>query len=110
MGLIRKTMSLGTLGAVDFRSDKERTAAYGKSAARSAKKQTALLRDQNRMIAAQAQAEGVSQAAPTYRPGWYPDPHSTGYLRFHDGEQWTRNVQPMEAPPSNDLGPDWVPR
>lgn len=30
MGLIRKALSVSTLGAVDFRSDRERTAAYAK--------------------------------------------------------------------------------
>lgn len=44
MGLIRKTMSLGTLGAVDFRSDKERAAAYAKATKREAKKQTKIMK------------------------------------------------------------------
>jgi large subunit ribosomal protein L7/L12 len=46
MGLIRKMMSVSSLGAVDFRSDKERTAAYTKAAMREAKKQTELQRQQ----------------------------------------------------------------
>lgn len=44
MGLIRKMMSVSTLGAVDFRSDKERTASYGRAVKRESKKQTKLLR------------------------------------------------------------------
>ena len=46
MGLIRKTMSLGTAGLVDFRSDKERTAAYTKAAKKEARKQTQLMQQQ----------------------------------------------------------------
>jgi hypothetical protein len=44
MGLIRKTMSITTLGAVDFRSDKERTAAYAKATKKQARKQTKLMK------------------------------------------------------------------
>lgn len=43
MGLIRKAMSVSTLGAVDFRSDKERAAAYGKATKKEAKKQTKIM-------------------------------------------------------------------
>ncbi|MDX3525042.1 hypothetical protein P1P75_00880 [Streptomyces sp. ID05-39B] len=46
MGLFRKTLSVSTLGAVDFRSDKERTAAYTKATKKQAKKQTKLLKQQ----------------------------------------------------------------
>lgn len=45
MGLTRKLLSTTTVGLVDFRSDKERIAAYGKSTKRQAKKQTKLLKD-----------------------------------------------------------------
>ena len=44
MGLTRKTMSLFTMGAVDFRSDKERTAAYTKGVRHQARKQTRILK------------------------------------------------------------------
>jgi hypothetical protein len=60
MGLFRKMTSVSTLGAVDFRSDKERTARKSAKGARAAKRtaaearqQTALLREQNRLLAAQ---------------------------------------------------------
>jgi hypothetical protein len=46
MGLFRKLTSVGTLGAVDFRSDKERTAAYTKGTRKEAQRQTALMRQQ----------------------------------------------------------------
>jgi hypothetical protein len=58
MGITRKIASLGTMGAVDFRSDKERAAAKAakgaraaKATARQSKKQTKLLAEQNRMLA-----------------------------------------------------------
>lgn len=38
MGMIRKTLSLTTLGLVDFRSDKERAASYTRGAKKAAKK------------------------------------------------------------------------
>ncbi len=44
MGLIRKITSLMTVGIVDFRSDKERAAAYGKETMKQAKKQTEIVR------------------------------------------------------------------
>lgn len=43
MGITRKMMSVGTLGLVDFRSDKERTAAYTKATKKAAKEQTKLM-------------------------------------------------------------------
>lgn len=46
VGLFRKMTSVSTLGMVDFRSDKERTAAYTKAAKKEAKKQTKIMRDQ----------------------------------------------------------------
>jgi len=46
MGITRKLMSVSTLGLVDYRSDKERTAAYTKAAKKEAKKQTKIMRDQ----------------------------------------------------------------
>jgi hypothetical protein len=48
MGMIRKTMSLGTMGLIDFRSDKERAAAYAKATKKQAKKQTKLMRQQQK--------------------------------------------------------------
>jgi len=44
MGLIRKSLSLTTLGAVDFRSDKERTAAYAKATKKATKEQLKLMK------------------------------------------------------------------
>lgn len=45
MGLIRKTLSASTGGMlIDFRSDKERIAKYGKATKKQAKKQTKLMK------------------------------------------------------------------
>ena len=44
MGLTRKMMSLFSMGAVDFRSDKERTAAYTRGVRHQARKQTKILK------------------------------------------------------------------
>ncbi|WP_138731452.1 50S ribosomal protein L7/L12 [Modestobacter excelsi] len=60
MGLIRKMMSVSSGGVVDFRSDKERTAAYTKAAMKEAKKQTELLRQQ---AAQQASNQRLTQPA-----------------------------------------------
>ncbi|MCU1592467.1 MAG: hypothetical protein JWP11_3723 [Frankiales bacterium] len=46
MGLTRKIMSMSTLGAVDFRSDKERTAAYTRATRNEQRKQTSIMRKQ----------------------------------------------------------------
>jgi hypothetical protein len=63
MGLIRKTMSLGTAGLVDFRSDKERTAAYTKAAKKESKKQTQLMQAQAAQdLRARAEADRAAHA------------------------------------------------
>jgi hypothetical protein len=48
VGLTRKLMSLSTLGAVDMRSDKERTAAYTRASKNEAKKQTKMMKQASR--------------------------------------------------------------
>ena len=50
MGIIRKSLSMGTLGAVDFRSDKERIARKTAKGARAAKKANKLMKEQNRIL------------------------------------------------------------
>jgi hypothetical protein len=46
MGLTRKLLSVSTLDAVDYRSDKERTAAHTKGVKKQLKKQNELLKEQ----------------------------------------------------------------
>ncbi|HEY2791313.1 MAG TPA: hypothetical protein VGJ28_03095 [Micromonosporaceae bacterium] len=43
MGLIRKTLSVSTVGLIDFRSDKERIARSARKTSKEAKRQTELL-------------------------------------------------------------------
>lgn len=82
MGLFRKVTSLSTLGLVDFRSDKERTARNTARAGRA-------IRSQNRLI-----REQMKQSAGQWPAGWYPDPSNPSLVRWYDGKKWTENVQP----------------
>lgn len=50
MGLIRKTMSVGSLGVVDYKSDKERIAASGRKGMKAQKKTNKLLKEQNKIL------------------------------------------------------------
>lgn len=111
MGLMRKMMSVSTGGVVDFRSDKERTAAYTKAAKKEAREQTRLMREQAAQQAAHMRAmeeaqrvqqqvaqppsAPVSSPAPQLPPaGWYPDQADTSLVRWFDGTEWTDFTQP----------------
>lgn len=86
MGLIRKVSSVSTLGLIDFRSAKDRTASHTAAIARQSKKQTKLLREQV--------AQGVPAPA-VVAPGWYYCPGDpNGSARLWDGTQWTANTRP----------------
>lgn len=107
MGIIRKTMSVSTGGLVDFRSDKERTAAYTKGARKQAKQQTKLMAQQNEILAAQTQHAMMQPVGPPPMPpqpaaqpaAWYPDQAQPGMLRWFDGIQWTNHTCPANQPP-----------
>lgn len=112
MGLIRKAMSVGTVGIVDFRSDKERIAAYTKASKKQAKKQTEIMRRQlaaqqrELVVAGQAPSEAVVQPTPT-PAGWYPNGNC---LRYWDGIQWTNHAHPLpQAPAPAELEAGWLP-
>lgn len=105
MGFTRKMMSLGTAGLVDFRSDKERTAAYTQAAKKEAKKQTKLMAQMTAAQMRAAQAHEAAQVAPSQPPaqaaapqlppaGWYPDQADQSLSRWFDGTQWTEFTQP----------------
>lgn len=85
MGLIRKVSSVSTLGLIDFRSAKDRTASHTAQIARQSKKQTHLMRQQL--------AQQPAQATTTV-PGWYVCPGDPpGTERLWDGAQWTANTR-----------------
>jgi hypothetical protein len=104
VGLFRKMTSLSTLGAVDFKSDKERTASYTKAAAKEAKEQTRLMRLQAAQEALRLRARQEAQSAaqpvapmpaPQLPPaGWYPDQDDSSLTRWFDGTEWTEFTQP----------------
>lgn len=114
MGITRKFMSLGSMGLVDFRSDKERTAAYTAAAKKEAKKQTALMRQQAadaRRIAQAAERSAATTASTARTPvsppvtsptpqlppaDWYPDKEDQALLRWFDGTQWTDFTKPRD--------------
>lgn len=50
MGVIRKTMSLSTMGLVDWKSDKERMAASARKTKSAARKTNKLLKEQNKIL------------------------------------------------------------
>ncbi len=84
MGLIRKTLMVGTMGAVRGSSKKQRVA----------KAQLKELRVQTRLQQAQLQqqAQPAPPAAPP--PGWYPSPTQSGSTQWWDGAQWTPSFAP----------------
>lgn len=72
MGLFRKMASIGTAGAIDLRSDKERTARKTAKGARAAKRsaveaqeQTRLLAEQNRLLAQRGPTAPATTTAPS---------------------------------------------
>ncbi len=50
MGLIRKSLSVSTLGLIDFRSDKERVARSARLTKRATKQQNKLIKEQNKIL------------------------------------------------------------
>lgn len=38
---------------------------------------------------------------PVPGPGWHPDPHQPGLLRYWDGRAWTTHTSPVPAPPGH---------
>ncbi len=110
MGLLRKTMSVSTVGLVPYRNKEERAAKYAKqtrNAARALVAQQAvdlqLQREQAegvRQLNAQAEARRIEAARQAQRavevspsgppPGWYKDPEGE-MTRWWDGTAWTEH-------------------
>ncbi|MEU2349899.1 DUF2510 domain-containing protein [Modestobacter sp. NPDC049651] len=113
MGLIRKSMSLGTMGLVNYRSKDERTAKYAKqtrNAARVQVAQTAMMIENQRQQLAAADHANVREEVRDMRavqapapspvgppPGFYNDPDDPAVLRWFDGSQWTGMTKPVEG-------------
>lgn len=93
VGLMRKSFSAMTAGAVDWRSDKERIAAHTKGVKHAVKRQTRVTRKQTRVMRKQTRVirsqgpngtvmyvpvpSGPPSGPPIVAsppPGWYPDP------------------------------------
>ncbi|QKV76077.1 DUF2510 domain-containing protein [Amycolatopsis sp. Hca4] len=84
MGLIRKTLMVGTMGAVRGSSKKQRVA----------KAQLKELRVQTRLQQAQLQQQAQPAPPSAPPPGWYPSPTQPGSTQWWDGAQWTPSFAP----------------
>lgn len=101
MGFVRKTLSLTTLGFIDFQSDKERMARSARLTKQATRKGNRLIAKQTRaqrrqhqqMMSVQPMPQQPMVPAPP-APGWYPDAQYPGYMRWWDGMGWTEHVQP----------------
>lgn len=104
LGIIRKTMSVSTLGLVNYRNSEERTAKYTKQTRNAARAQVAQqamnLELQRQQLEAMNHANVREEMKPNTTPAnWYPDPGNPGFIRWYDGAQWTSHVQPAATPP-----------
>lgn len=112
MGLIRKSLMIGTAGIVRGSSKKQRVA---KASLKELKQQTKLMAEQERQAQADREAAfaarpvvvhrravavppGAEQpsGAPVVLPpeGWYPHPDRQDLLRWWDGADWTDRTAP----------------
>ena len=103
MGIIRKTMSVSTLGVVSYRNGQERGLKYSKqtrNAARAQVVQQAVALDlQRQQLAALDHANVREELRPQTSPAnWYPDPGNPGFVRWFDGCQWTSHLQQAMPP------------
>jgi hypothetical protein len=105
MGLIRKTMSLSTMGIVDYRGKEERAAKYSKQTRNAARAQTAMmLENQRKQLAAadhanvREEVRDMRSAPPAAAPpaGFYNDQQDPTILRWFDGSQWTSMTKPVD--------------
>jgi hypothetical protein len=95
MGLIRKAVSLSTLGIVPFRNRQERqyrVAKQTRNAARAMVVQQGvglnLQRDQYAATIQIAAQQAAAMGLDSVPAGWYQDPRNTRYEIFWDGETW----------------------
>jgi hypothetical protein len=102
MGLFRKVTSISTLGAVDYRSDKERIAKYSKGSRNAIREQNQILRQQTiapgppgRHSAAQQPATATLPTPLGPPPGWVTHPNDVKFLIWWDGARYTEHVKPV---------------
>lgn len=96
--MIRKTLSVTTVGLVDFRSAKDRTAAHTRGAKRHARRQVAEARKQTKLMRATTKQQPLTPAVvrPQLPPaGWYADPAGGPTVRWWDGTKYTGHTQPL---------------
>jgi len=90
VGLIRKSLMLGTAGLVRGSSKKQRVA---KKSLRELQAQTRLQRQTLKQQAAAPAA--VPAPVPAGPPaGWYPSPTQQGVTQWWDGTRWTEHLKP----------------
>ncbi|MBB4689844.1 DUF2510 domain-containing protein [Amycolatopsis jiangsuensis] len=102
MGIIRKSLMVGTGGVVRGSSKKQRVA---KAQLKELRKQTSMMDASGSstgypagsigdLLAKRKQrnAEPVQPQAPA--PGWYPSPNQQGQLQWWDGATWVESFAP----------------
>jgi hypothetical protein len=106
VGLIRKSLAVGSLGLVRGSSKKQRVA---KAQLREMRKQTSLLKEdvereareqaalqRSRVLPQVVRQQAALPPAPMTPPppGWFPAPERADLLRWWDGERWTDQTAP----------------
>lgn len=113
LGILRKTMAVGTGGMISYRNKEERATKYAKqtrNAARAQVAQNAMMLEHQRQMINQADHANVreevrdmravgQQPTPAAAPpaGFYTDPSGDqSLLRWFDGNQWTDMTKPRD--------------
>lgn len=107
MGLIRKTMSVSTMGVIKYRTPAQsarrnarltrrhnRIQSAATSAGAKYQRQQVQLMQQQLAMQQQAMLPPQQQHFPGSPAGWYVDPYDPRFVRYWDGNQYTQHVQP----------------
>lgn len=92
MGITRKALSVMTVGAIDFRSDKERTAAYTRATRDQARKQTKIMQRESRSRGRRERAE-FNAWARQENEQWIDSLNAAPLTTWHGGRWWTWDEQ-----------------